>query len=113
MWRAIYHELQRWVKTSKPAVNRTEITVETNRLLIIRKLHSTRGWCRECGREVAMVGLTEACVLRGMNDSPSTRSSVRQPSTKPMLPGYGDGRGWHWSESADGSPLICLESLLR
>jgi len=107
MWRTIYHEFLRWAKVSEPeatACNQTEITVETNRVWIIRKLRATRGWCAECGREVDMVGPQDAEALLGKT----------QPATvQPMLPGCGDSRGWHWSEDSNGSPLVCLESLLR
>src|SRR5208282_3201287 len=113
MWKAIYHEFRRWAKVSERAVaayKRTEITLETDRIWIIRKSHSRRAWCAECGREVDMVVLKEAEVLSGM-----TQPMLSQPlTTQPMLPGgRGDSRGWHWSEAADGSPLVCLESLLR
>jgi hypothetical protein len=40
MWKAIYHEFRRWAKVSERAVaayKRTEITVETDRIWIIRK----------------------------------------------------------------------------
>ena len=111
MWRAIYHGFWRWAKVSERAVaayKRTEITVETDRVWIIRKSHSTRGWCAECGREVDMVGLKEADALLGM-----TQPRLSQPlSTQPMLPGCGDRRGWHWSQAADGSSLVCVESVL-
>lgn len=107
MWRAIYYELRRWARVSERAVaayKRTEITVETDRILIIRKSRSRRAWCAECGREVYMVGLKEAQAL----------CETAQPLTaQPMLPGCGDNRGWHWSEAADGAPLICLESVLK
>ena len=106
MWREIYHGFRRWAKVSELSVaayKRTEITLETDRIWIIRKLHSRRAWCAECGREVDMVGLKEAQALSG----------IAQPlTTQPTLPGCGDGRGWHWSETADGSLLICLESVL-
>lgn len=58
-----------------------------------------RGWCRECGREVDMVGLKEAVALTG--------------ATQPMLAEYPGNAGWHWSQTEDGSPLLCLESLLK
>jgi hypothetical protein len=107
MWKAIYHEFRRWAKVSERAVaayKRTEITMETDRIWIIRKSHSRRVWCAECGRQVDMVGLKEAEALQGM---------AQPPTTQPMLPGCGDSRGWHWSQAADGSPLFCLESVLR
>ena len=107
MWREIYHEFRRWAKVSSrmaAAYKRTEITVETDRIWIIRKSRTRRGWCVECGREVDMVGLKEAGALL-RKDTP--------PLTQPVLPGCGDNRRWHWSQADDGSPLVCLESLLR
>lgn len=107
MWREIYHEIRRWAKVSERATanyKRTEITLETDRLLIIRKSHTTRRWCGECGREVEMVSLKEAEELTG---------KTQPPMTQPMLPGCGDSRGLHCSLATDGSPLVCLDSLLR
>jgi hypothetical protein len=116
MWQAIYHELRRWAKVSRAAAaayRRTEITVETDQILIIRKSHSERGWCAECGREVDMVGVNDAGELTGRIQHFVGRPSTGQPSsTLPMLPGCGDSWGWHWSQAADGSPRVCLESVL-
>jgi len=108
MWRAIYHEIRRWAKASRRALtvyNRTEITVETEQILVIRRSRAGRAWCAECGREVDMVRVNEARVLSG-----DSRPSL---TTQPMLPGSGGGRGWHWSQSEDGAPLVCLESIRR
>ncbi len=132
MWRAIYHEFRRWAKVSERAAaayKTTEITVETDRVFIIRKSHSTRGWCAECGKEVDMVGLKEAEKLSGITLPNMTQPGLTQPgmtqlamsppmlnetpATQPMLPGPGERPGWHWSQAADGSPLVCLESLLK
>jgi hypothetical protein len=102
MWRSIYHEFRRWAKASDQAVvapRRTEITVQTDRVWIIRKSHPKRVWCADCGREVDMVGLKEAEAFFGVN--------------QPLLPDSDGGRGWHWAQSTDGSPLVCLESVLR
>ena len=107
MWREIYHEFRRWVKVSERAAaayKRTEITMETDRIFIIRKSHSTRGWCSECGRKVDMVGVKEAEVLRG---------KAQLFSAQPMLPGCGASRGLHWSMAFDGSPRVCVESVLQ
>ena len=108
MWRPIYHEFLRWAKISRRwagTSKRTEVTVETDRILVIQRLRATRVWCAECGREVDMVTLRDAAALSA-KDAP-----ILGP--QPMLPGYGDDRGWHWSRAKDGTPLICLESLLR
>lgn len=51
--------------------SRTEITVETDRVLIIRR--SVRAWCRQCGREVDMLSLGEAEALTARQESPCLR----------------------------------------
>jgi hypothetical protein len=76
-----------------------EITIQTDRLVLIRGRRSTRAWCQQCGREVEMVGLAQAAALTGGN--------------KPLLPGSDQNHGWHVSEDQNGSPLICLESVLK
>jgi hypothetical protein len=93
----------RWTKNVTGTVTvqkRTEITIETEQVVVIRRRQgSVRSWCRECKGEVDMVDLKEAEAVTGM--------------TQAMLScGVGD-RGWHWSQAEDGSPLICLESLLK
>jgi len=73
--------------------------METDRICIIRKTHSSRAWCTECGRKVDMVGLKEAEAISGI--------------TQPSLSDSTATRGWHWANNKDGSPLICLESVFR
>jgi hypothetical protein len=107
MWRPIYHEFLRWVKVSrqKAGVHKTtEITVETDQVWVLRKSRARRGWCATCGHEVDMVTLADAGTLLGWD--------THTPKLQPELSGGGIDRGWHWSEAADGTPLICLESLL-
>jgi len=77
----------------------TQITIETSRILIIRRGRSTRTQCQECAREVDVVGLEEASVLTGMTQ-PALRECV------------GNGK-WHFSESSEGALLICLDSLMK
>ena len=54
MWRQIYHEFLRRAKISNgmAGYKRTEITVETDQILVISKLRPLRAWCGACGREV-------------------------------------------------------------
>ena len=78
---------------------RTQITIETSRVLIIRRARSARAQCQECAREVDVVGLEEAGVLTGMTQ-PALRENV-------------ETRKWHFSESSEGALLICLDSLLK
>ena len=77
---------------------RTEITIETDQLLVIRRRRCIRAWCQQCGYEVDMITLTE---LEGMSGI-----------TQPMLFDP-KAQGWHWAQAEDGSPLVCLESLLK
>lgn len=75
--------------------SRTEITVETDRVLIIRR--SVRAWCRQCGREVDMLSLGEAEALTARQESPLSTLA----------------RQWHLSENQQGTYLVCLESLRK
>lgn len=76
---------------------RTEITVETNEVLIVRRARVYRGWCSLCGRDVDMVGVPDARAMAG-------------------VPGEGAGSGksakWHLSEDQE-TALVCLESVLK
>ena len=81
------------------ANKRTVITVETDRVLIIRRRRSIRAWCPECGREVDIVGLQEAEDLTGI-----LGHAIRERAQAP---------GWHLSDGEDGIGLVCLESLAR
>ena len=104
MWREIYLEFRRWAKASDHAIaayKRTEITVETDQVLIIRRHRSQRVWCAECGREVDTVGLDTV----GLKEA-----AANYVGKQPPLPD-GDGRAWHRVQASDGTPLICLESL--
>jgi hypothetical protein len=78
---------------------RTEITVETERVLIIRQRRSVRAWCHECGYEVEMVSLGEAEAL--------TQVSVQEFCEA------AEAHSWHLSENQEGSRLVCLASLWK
>jgi hypothetical protein len=81
------------------AYKRTEITVETDRVVTIRRRRSHRVWCRECGREVDAVGADEAATLAGL--------------TQTQLRDRAGANRWHMCEGWDDETLICLESLLN
>lgn len=90
---------RRWLKAlveSFRAEQRMEITVQTDRLLIIHRRQLWRGWCEKCGREVEMVGVRDALAIAGGMQRRLGR----------------DSHGWHVCEGADGQQLICLESVL-
>jgi hypothetical protein len=99
-WQAIYHEIPRGAKGLEfrmTEYKRTRITVETEQVLIIRRRGCIRRWCRECAREVDMVSFTEAGALTGL---PGRQLCEHARAEK-------------WHLAADGSPLICLDSLLK
>jgi hypothetical protein len=81
------------------AHKKTEITIETEKILTIRRRRSLRAFCPDCGCEVDMVSLAEVGALTGMPQRTLADAKSLQ--------------GWHVSEDADGLPVICLQSLLK
>jgi len=77
---------------------RTEVTIETQRRLIIRagRKKLTRGWCAGCGRNARMVTVEEAALLSGF----TMRQIFRQVEEDRI----------HFVEAPYGF-LICLDSL--
>jgi hypothetical protein len=91
-----------WAKRLMEAISatqRTEITVQTDRVVIIRRRRSQRVWCQQCGCEVEAVSLSEAGSLAGEG--------------RPVLPSNAESKTWHICMGNDGEQLICLESLLK
>jgi len=76
-----------------------EITVQTDRILIIRRRQRRRAWCQQCGREVDAIVMQEATSLAG--------------SAQLALPGNSESEAWHVCAGKGGEQLICLESLLK
>ena len=65
-------------------------------MMTIRRGSRNRLWCPQCGREV---GVVRAEILASMGQLQLGAG----PETK----------AWHLLESPDGTPLVCLESLLK
>jgi hypothetical protein len=102
MWNAIYHGMLVRAKAwgAVATVTRTtEVTLETKRVQIIRRLRSSRSWCAGCARDVDMVGLEEAGALTGM--------------TQAVLLQWAGSGNWHFSHSLEGAQLICLDWLMK
>lgn len=101
MYREVAGTLARdglWVKVSEEANiahKRIEITIQTDQILTIRRSACARLWCRQCGCEVDVV---QAEILSGKGR---------------MLDTGGETKQWHCFEGPDGTPLVCLESLLK
>ena len=76
---------------------RTEITIETDRMLFISRPRKVIGWCAACGAQAEMVPVDEAAILRRVN----SRTMFQWVEAKQV----------HSSENASGLLLICLNSL--
>ena len=77
---------------------RTEITVETHRLLIVRKRGvSVRVWCEECLTRVEMITPNEAAVFASV----SSRTIYRWIEEAKL----------HFTEQPGGALLVCSGSL--
>jgi hypothetical protein len=98
-WQAIYHRFwARAIQGGSVALHkRTQITIETDQVLIIRRQRAGRAWCRVCQEEVDVVRTEQT---RGLVQSFPDSTSVRT-------------QGLHLCEGSDGCALVCLNSLLR
>lgn len=76
---------------------RTEITIETERMLFISSPRKVIGWCAACDAQAEMVPVDEAAVLRRVNSR--------------TIFGWVEANQVHSSETANGLLLICLNSL--
>jgi hypothetical protein len=76
----------------------TKITIETDSLLILRGRNSIHAWCPLCAAEGEMIALGHVGVISNLD-----RSAVEEWLNSQEL---------HRSQAADGSALICLNSLL-
>ncbi len=77
-----------------------EITVETERLLVIRRRYqAVETWCGGCGGQAIMVRPDQAAAVSGR-----TLRSIFADI---------EGGGLHFQELPDGLLLICLNSLLN
>jgi hypothetical protein len=74
-----------------------EVSIQTDRVVMIWRRGCARRWCPECGREVDVVDLVQAEVL--------ARLTAR-------LNDGGKSRKRHSLQGLDGAVLVCVESLL-
>jgi hypothetical protein len=77
---------------------RTQITIETESLLILRSRNSMRGWCPVCAAEGEMIALENAGVVSNLE--------------RRDLENWLNSADLHRLQAADGSAVICLNSLL-
>jgi hypothetical protein len=78
---------------------RTEITVETYEVLLIKQRGSlSHSWCRSCSKQVTLISLDDACTAGLSAETISQRGE--------------DGQ-FHLIEMAGWPPFICLSSLIQ
>jgi hypothetical protein len=78
---------------------RRKITVETERLLVVSSRQEAAAWCEQCGTEMKMVDPRAAAAISGL----SARAIFRRVESGQL----------HFTETADGALLICLNSLMK
>jgi hypothetical protein len=80
---------------------RIEITVETERVMLVRRRRGKRLslWCAACDAESLMLSADEAAAFAGM----STMAIFRLAEAGRL----------HWQETGAGSLVVCHNSLLR
>ena len=78
----------------------TEVTVETERVLVIRRRYQAiETWCDLCAEKVVMIRPDQAAAVSGQ--------SLR------AIFGAIEQSRLHFAEQSDGMLLICLNSLIR
>lgn len=86
------------MRTKTKTKKRTEITVETNQTVVIRQQSRfVRAWCDGCTQPVKLVTAEEAAALAGV--------------TARAIYAFVEAKKVHFTETPDGSLLICLNSL--
>ena len=79
---------------------RTEITIEKERVLLIRRRHASAvAWCASCHERVRMVTADEAARMAGV----SPRTIYRWIEAERL----------HFIETPEGLLLVCINSLLE
>lgn len=78
---------------------RTHITVETNSLLILKGGVSLRAWCRQCRTEAEFIPLEGVGIVSNL--------------PRPEIQAWIESEDLHKAIAADGSLLICFNSLLK
>jgi len=77
---------------------RTEITIETNRLLVVRdRRESVLAWCDRCAEQVKMI-------------TPHQAAAIARVGPRTIYQWVEAGK-LHFTETPEGSLLICLNSL--
>ena len=76
----------------------TKITIETESLLILKGRATNRAWCPDCAAEREVIALEDIGVISNLERS--------------ALDEWLNSGNLHRPQAADGSTLICLNSLI-
>jgi hypothetical protein len=76
----------------------TKVTIESDSLLIVQGRSSTHAWCPQCGANAEMLAMENIGVVSNLD--------------RPALEAWLNSGELHRSKAADGSPMVCLNSLL-
>ena len=77
----------------------TKITIESDSLLLLRGRSSLRAWCPDCASEVEMIPLDGIGVI----------SNLAPREVEAWI----QSEDLHHTKTADGAPLICMNSMLK
>ena len=77
----------------------TRITIETDSLLVVRGTASLRGWCPECASEAEVIPFDGIGVISNLAPS--------------EVQAWLECEAIHHSQTADGTHVICLNSLIK
>jgi hypothetical protein len=76
---------------------RTRITIETDEIVFARNFVRSSAWCPKCQSQTSVVTLTQAALLRHVNES-TIQDWIRSGQV-------------HMIETSDRGVLICITSL--
>ncbi len=85
---------------------RIEITIETDQLLIVRRRHSIRLWCRECGHEADFVPWEQMAKMEQVGRLLETGANVAEGGPDGAL------HSFHTQGTSNETVVVCLESVL-
>jgi hypothetical protein len=78
-------------------VQKTLITIETHRTVVVRRRRVTRCWCEKCGDEGEFIPVE---AVNRLLEGASGQGTPLPP-----------GEGFHFNRSQNGAVLVCIRSL--
>jgi len=80
-------------------LRKTRITIETHRVVVVRRRRMVRFWCGECGEDSEFVLLED---LNGLLEDGANGVNRQAFSTE-----------LHFAKAQDGAVVVCVKSLTR